>query len=178
MHSRIHAVKEAAHQLNRRTEFSILRNDFIPKATPITSQAQARKIEVVTEPEENSIEFTLTKDDMFQSDCMVNGSTVGFEYDPKEKEFYISSSEALRLLKSGAISKDDFEGDPTKIIGEGSIADKSVFTVKELKIGKNSIYDVKATVNRKVAMIRFGENTLKLFGTYSVDMDNGKIIFE
>ena len=170
------AVKEAAHQLNRRTEFSILRNDFIPKASPVV--AAPHKIEVVTEPEENSIDFTLTKDEMYKSTCYVNGNTVGFEYDPKEKEFYISSSEALRLLKSGAISKEDFEGDPSKIIGEGSIADKAVFNIKELKIGKNSIYDVKATVNRKTPMIRFGENTLKLFGTFSVDIDNQKIIFE
>ena len=170
------AVKEAAHQLNRRTEFSILRNDFIPKTTPVT--AKPRAIEVVTEPEENTVEFTLSKEGFFEASCYVNGNTMNFEYDPKEKELYISPAEVLRLLKNGAISKEDFEGDPTKIIGEGTIADKSVFTIKELKIGKNSIYDVKATVNRKIPMIRFGENTLKLFGTYSVDLDDNLIIFE
>jgi peptidoglycan-associated lipoprotein len=170
------AIKEAAHALNRRTEFSILRNDFIPKTTPIT--AKPHQIEVVTEPEENSIEFTQTKENIFQSTCFVNGSTVGFEYDPTEKDFFISSAEALKLLKSGAISKEDFEGDPTKIIGEGSIADKSVFNIKELKVGRNTINDVKATVSKKVPMIRFGENTMKLFGTFQVDMDDSKIIFE
>lgn len=170
-------VKEAAHALNRRTEFSILRNDFIPKTTPVAS-TKPRQIEVVTEPEENSVEFSLTKDNLFQSTCLVNGNTMAFEYDPKEKEFYISPAEALKLLTSGALSKDDFEGDPSKIIGEGTIADKAVLNIKELKIGKNSIFDVKATVNRKIPMIRFGENTMKLFGTYSVDMDDSKIIFE
>ena len=170
------AVKEAAHQLNRRTEFSILRNDFIPKTTP--AKPTRREIEVVTEPEENTVEFTLSRDGLFQATCFVNGNTMNFEYDPKEKEVYISSSEALRLLKNGAISKEDFEGDPAKIIGEGSIADKAVFTIRELKVGRNSISDVKATVNRKVATLRLGENTLKLFGTYSVDMDNNQFIFE
>ena len=118
-------VKEAAHALNRRTEFSILRNDFIPKATP--GKAVAPKIEVVVEPEENSITYTLTKDNLYASTSLVNGITMPFLYDPKEKECYMSPPEALRLLTAGAISKEDFEGDVTKIIGEGYIADKAVF---------------------------------------------------
>lgn len=170
------AVKEAAHQMNRRTEFSILRNDFIPKTSPV--KPVAKQIEVVTEPEENSIGFTLIKDNLFQSTCIVNGTTMGFEYDPKEKEAYISPAEALRLLNSGAISKEDFEGDPTKIIGEGSVAEKAVFNIKEVKIGKNSLYDLKVTVNRKVPSLRIGEPVLRQIGTFSVDMENTRIIFE
>lgn len=170
-------VREAAHQLNRRTEFSILRNDFVPKTRP--GKVVAPKIEVVVSPEENSIEYSLTKEGFSESTCFINGVTMTFQYNRTEKEFYISTSEALRLLKNGVIDKDDFEGDPTKIIGEGTIADKSVFNIRELRVGRNTIYDVKATVSQKLkTSVMFGENTLKLFGRFTIDPDNSKIIFE
>ena len=133
-------IKEAGHQLNRRTEFSILRNDFIPKTTPVKTVAP--KIEMVTTPEENSVEFRLVREYLYELTCFINGNTSAVEYDPAEKECYISPAETLKLLTSGAISKEDFEGDPAKIIGEGTVADKSVFNIKELRIGKNGIYDL------------------------------------
>jgi peptidoglycan-associated lipoprotein len=171
------SVKEAAHQMNRRTEFSILRNDYIPK--PKAGKTVAPKIEVVVNPEENNVAVTKTKDGNYEGTSYLNGITVVFTYDPKEKEFYISPSAALKLLKDGVIDKNDFEGDVTKIIGEGSIADKAVFTIKELRIGRNTIKDVKATVNRKTAaQIMFGPSTMKKFGNYSVDDKNNVIIFE
>jgi peptidoglycan-associated lipoprotein len=171
------AVKEAAHQLNRRTEFSILRNDYVPK--PKAGKAGTPKIEVVTQPEENSITYTLTKDGDYEANCLVNGITMTFRYSPKEKEFYIAPLEAMRLLKSGAISKEDFEGDPTKVILEGAIADKAVINIREMKIGNNTAENLRVTVNQKLkTSLNFGENTLKLFGKYAIDPDASKIIFE
>ncbi len=169
-------VKEAAHQMNRRTEFSILRNDFVPKT--MIGKATPTKIEVVVNPEENNVPFTLTKEGYFVAECFINGSTMTFNYDPKEKEFYISPDYALKLLKDGLIEKTDFQGDVTKIIGEGIIADKAVFNIKEMRIGRNTVKDIQATVNRKIALIRLGEATLKKFGSFSVDDKLGLIIFE
>ncbi len=169
-------LKEDAHALNRRTEFTILRNDYIPKPKP---GKVAPKIEVVVQPEENSIPYILTKDNIIASTCFVNGITMPFQYDPKEKDCFMSPPEAMRLLTAGAISKEDFEGDVTKIIGEGYIADKAVFTIRELKIGAKTVDNIKVTVNSKLkTSMLFGENTLKLFGNITIDPDNSKIIFE
>ncbi len=169
-------VKEAAHQLNRRTEFSILRNDFIPK-TKVDKQTPV-KIEVVVKPEENTVSYTLTKEGLLNAECFVNGATLSFTYDPKEKEFYISQEYALKLLKDGLIDKTDFQGEVTKIIGEGTIADKAVFIIRELKIGRNTVKDIEATVNRKTTGIRLGENTLKRLGDFSIDSKKSLIIFQ
>ena len=171
------AVKEAAHQMNRRTEFSILRNDFVPK-TKIGKNLPAPKIEVVTKPEENIVVVTKTKDGLHQGTSFINGITTPFTYDPKEKEFFISPELTLSLLKDGMIDKSSFEGDATKIIGEGKIADKAVLTIKEIRIGKNSVTDIKATVNKKITSIQFGESTLRKFGKFTLDDVNGEIIFE
>jgi len=171
------AIKEAAHQLNRRTEFAILRNDFIPKLT--ISRKTKPTIEVVVEPEENSVPFTLTKEETIEATCYVNGITMNFQYEPKEKEFYISTSEAVKLLTSGAIDRTDFEGDATQVIGEGFIADKAVFTIREMRIGKSTARDLKVTVNQRLkASLLLGESTLRKFGEFSIDSADNKIIFE
>ena len=171
------AVKEAAHQMNRRTEFSILRNDFVPK-TKVSKNVPAPKIEVVVKPEENNVAVTKTKDGMFNGTCYINGMTNTFAYDPKEKECFISPELTLKLLKEGVIDKTSFEGDATKIIGEGKVADKAVLTLKDVRIGKNTVTDLKVTVNRKVNSLQFGENNLKKFGKFSLDEATGEIIFE
>jgi len=169
-------AKEAAHSLNRRTEFSILRNDYIPKLKP--GKQIVSKIEVVENPEENSIPFILTKDDYLEATCYVNGITMKFDYDKKETDFFISADAAFQLLKDGTIDKNDFIGDATKVISEGSIANKAVFTIKELRIGKSTIKNINATVNNKIkTTIQFGENTLMKFGSFAIDDQERRIIF-
>jgi peptidoglycan-associated lipoprotein len=170
-------VKEAAHQLNRRTEFSILRNDYVPK-TKVSKAVPPTKIEVVVNPEEDNVAVTKTKDGSYQGTCYISGITTTFTFDSKEKEFYISPVLALKFLTDGVIDKTSFEGDATKIIGEGTVADKAILTIKEIRIGKNTVKDLKATVNKKIGSLHFGDTTLKKFGKYSIDDANGEIIFE
>jgi peptidoglycan-associated lipoprotein len=170
-------VKEAAHQFNRRTEFSILRNDYVPK-TKVTKTTPPTKIEMVVNPDEDNVAITKTKDGNYQGTGYLSGITTVFTFDPKEKELYISSALTLKLLTDGIIDKTSFDGDATKIIGEGTVADKAVFTLKEMRIGKNTIKDVKVTVNKKIPSLHFGDSTMKKFGKYSIDDANGEIIFE
>jgi peptidoglycan-associated lipoprotein len=170
-------AKEAAHALNRRTEFSIVRNDYIPKSKP--GKAVAPKIEVVENPEENIVPFSLTSDGLPEATCYVNGITETFRYDKKETSFFISAATALRLLKTGVIDKTDFEGDAEKIIGEGSIAEKAIFNIKEIRVGNKTVRNIQATVNSKIkTTILFGENTLSKFGSFTIDEKESTIIFQ
>jgi len=169
-------IKEAAHQLNRRTEFSILRNDYIPKQ--VASSTTPVKIEVVVNPEENNVTFSPGKDGKFTSTCYMNGNTVNFIFDPVEKDFLISDAEALNLLKDGVIDKTDFQGDASKIIGEGTIADKAVFKIREMRIGKNVVKDLTVTVNKKIYGVVFGGSILKRFGEYTIDNEKNIIQFK
>ncbi len=168
-------AKEAAHSLNRRTEFSILRNDYIPKSKP---GKQISKIEVVENPEENSVPYTTNKDGFLEATCYLNGITTTFAYDKTEKEVFINPGFAMKLLKDGVIDKNDFKGDVTKAIGEGSISNKSVFTIKDLRIGKNTVKSIDVTVNNKIkTFIQFGDNTLKKFGSFTIDEVDSEFVF-
>lgn len=168
-------VKEAAHALNRRTEFTILRNDFIPGTT---SGAGSPEIGIVTNPDLNTVDYTATKDGL-EASCVVNGSTMTFEYVKDQNEFFISNVQTLRLLREGLISKEDFKGDASKIIGTGTVADKAVFVIKEMKIGQSTVRDIEVTVNSKIkGDLLLGEKTLTRFGAFTIDDAQKKIIFK
>ena len=84
----------------------------------------------------------------------------------------------MKLLKEGSIDKTDFKGDVNKILGVGTVADKAVLTIKELKVGKNVLKNVDATVNSKIKLdIVFGDNTMVKFGAYTIDDKENKVIF-
>ncbi len=170
-------AKEAAHSLNRRTEFSIVRNDFVPK--PKGVKAEATKIEIVQNPEENNVPYTMNADGFIEAPCIVNGLSMNFAYDKNEKEFFISLDAAMKMLKAGIIDRNDFQGDVEKILGGGTIADKSVFTIKEMRIGNSTVKSLEVTVNKKLkSQILLGDNTLSKFGTFTMDQTNSQIIFK
>lgn len=171
------SIKEAAHQLNRRSEFSILRNDYVPK-TKVAKNIPPTRIEMVIKPEENNVPFIKTKEGLRQGTSYINGITTPFTFDQKEKDTYLSPEVALKLLKDGVIDKTSFEGDPAKIIGEGTIADKAVLKLREVRIGRNTVKDVRVTINKKIPSFQFGDSLMKRFGTYSIDDTTGEFIFE
>jgi ABC-type uncharacterized transport system YnjBCD substrate-binding protein len=132
---------------------------------------------VIENPEEDSFTYTATRDG-FQSTCFVNGITILFEFNKAEKEVYISPAATMKLLKDGSIDKTDFKGDVNKILGTGTVTDKAVLTIKELKIGRNVVKNLDVTVNSKAKQdIIFGDNTLQKFGAYTIDDKDNKVIF-
>jgi len=173
------AVKEAAHQLNRRTEFTILRNDFVPKTTPSKTPATT-KIEVVVAPEINGTQLTKLKEGLYSGFCFINGISMAFTYDPAEKDMFITATEAFRLLKDGIIDKNDFEGDASKFIQDKTISEKAVITLKEVRIARNTVKDLKVIVNSKIkgGNFLFGDSVLKKFGIYHIDPASTQLIFD
>lgn len=170
-------AKEAAHALNRRTEFSILRNDYVPKPKGI--KPVAAKIEIVENPEENNVPYSIAATGNIEATCYVNGQTMDFQYDKTEKEFYISPDATLRMLRQGVIDKNDFKGDPEKILGEGTVADKAVFTIREMRIGNNTVKNLDVTVNKRLkSNLLLGENTLVRFGNFIINEEMSQIEFK
>jgi peptidoglycan-associated lipoprotein len=171
-------VKEAAHQMNRRSEFSILSKDFVPKPKIRTDLAD-KKVEVVVNPEDQNIDFTLTPNGLIQVPCIVNGFTLNFVYDRRTIRPSISLGSALRLLKEGAITKDNFAGDPELVLGDGTIANRALFTVETLRIGNTTLYDVELQVDHQLkAQMMIGEITLSEIGNFVIDNEKKQIVFD
>jgi len=93
--------------------FRVLRKDYVPQSTNI----DLTTVNIAINPDDNAIMFTeLPKSGTYISTCIINGYNEGFAFD-KTADALISLDKAMDLLKWGAISKEDFEGDPGKSAG-------------------------------------------------------------
>jgi hypothetical protein len=85
----------------------------------------------------------------------------------------------MRLLKDGAITRADFQGNPDNIFKDGSIANRSLFTVKSFMIGNEKLEKIEFQVDHKLtSQLMLGEITLLMVGEYEIDEENMQIIFK
>ena len=155
--------KEAAHQMNRRTEFRVLRKDYVPQSTNI----DIADVAIILNPDDNTVRFKEeAKTGIYLTACIINGYNEEFAYD-RGSNAMISLDKALDLLKWGAISKEDFEGDPEQILANNTIADRAIINFKEINIANKSVTNVKVKVNHKLRYdLVYGEKLMKQFGTF------------
>lgn len=167
--------KEAAHALNRRTEFRVLSKDFVPKAK--NQEFAQQRVEIKVNPEDNIVQLESAKGSLVVP-AVINGITVNLMIDPNDRGFIFSLAEAQKLLQTGAITKDDFVGDPTKILAEGSIADRAVFKIRELRIGPRTASNIEASVSHKLTEgVIIGESTISTLGRFKIDQAKKQLIF-
>lgn len=168
--------KEAAHALNRRTEFRVLSKDFVPKAK--NQEFTQQKVEIKVNPEDNIVQLETGKGGSLMIPAIINGITVNIMLDPNDRGFIFSLPEAQKLLLNGSVTKDDFIGDPTVILAEGSIADKAVFKIKELRIGVRTASNIEASVSHKLTEgVIVGESTISTLGRFKLDQAKKQLIF-
>jgi len=167
--------KEAAHQLNRRTEFRVLRKDYVPQSTNI----DLATINIAINPEDNAIVFTEAPGSgTYITTCIINGYNEEFAYD-KTADAMISLDKAMDLLKWGAISKEDFEGDAERILADNTIADRAIINIKEINIANQKVENVKIKVNYKLNYgLVYGDRLMKQFGKYSYNTKTHKLTIE
>lgn len=166
-------VREFAHQLNRRTEFRIISVDFVPRE--MAEYDENASTTVTMRPEDNKTEIVIGKNGIVSFKAVVDGFTENITFS-KNSEFYVSQARAMALLKSGIITKDNFKDQ--NAIKTGSIADKAVFVIKEMRIADRSIENVEVTVhNRLKYEWLIGEKILKRFGKFEINTKERKLIF-
>lgn len=159
-------VREAAHQMNRRTEFRILSKDYVPRDVI----AEGGTVNITINPEEKtSVEFETDKRGYFTFAAFVDAYKETFTYS-QNAEFSMSEATALRLLKEGRINRDNFEGEVEKILGTGSVANGAIVHIREIRIANKTLTDVRVKVVQK--MIEdwvIGKSTLNQMGTFEFD---------
>lgn len=168
--------KEAAHQLNRRTEFRVLSKDFVPKPKNIDL---GTTVQIQINPDDNVLKYSVTpKTGLITAPCIVNGYTVQFTFDAKLAP-QISVDEALRLLSLGAIGKLSFKGNPEEILANGTIANRAILVIKELTIANVTVKNLEFMVNTNLSYpLIIGNSVLSQFGSYTIDNAQQQIIFK
>ncbi len=169
--------QETAHSLNRRIEFKIVGKDYQERA--LAEQGDTSDVWVQMKERTNRVFFAMPDKQMYRFECSVNGYTNEVIYTPLTKLVTCSVDFALELLKQGIIKKEDFKGNPDDIISTGNIVHKSVFTLKDFRIGNKTIRNIDVYVwHGSMYPFFINEVTLKKFGNPIVDEEKRSITFE
>lgn len=168
-------IKEAAHQMNRRTEFRILSKDFVPRTTINENQT----VNIAINPEEDNSEmFNVSQKGYITFFANVDGYNEPFTYS-ENADFCISESRALKLLNDGRISADNFKGEVDKLLSTGSIADGAIIVIREVRIAGRSLYNVEVkVVKRMIEEWVIGQKTMKQLGNFQFDTKTKKLIIK
>lgn len=192
--------QEAAHQLNRRLEFLILRTDYVSKKlidnlaseTPIVRRTEdGRVIDLVNKPieqteykpeiihDEGTIPATMISSSKGEISCIVNGSQMPMLIDERYAEpVAISWEEAMNFLYQRRINKEDFPDRDNAFDPEGNILDKATIIFKEMQIGQKHVRNVEVVVVKGVDYKFIINRTgLNQFGPYDFDKQRGKLTF-
>jgi peptidoglycan-associated lipoprotein len=167
--------KEAAHQLNRRTEFRVLRKDYVPSGTNV----DITQLNILVNPDDNSIIFKEeAKTGTFISTCIVMAYNEEFAYD-RHSQAMISLEKAMSLVKGGAIGKENFEGDAEAILANNSIRNNAFVIIPEINIANRTLTDVRLQVKHKLKYdFVFGDKLLNEFGEFKFDTTTHKLTFK
>ena len=168
-------VKEAAHQMNRRTEFRILSKDYVPR----TEIDEGGTVKIAINPTEaNFVVFATDTRGYFTFNANVDGYGELFTYS-QNAEFCMSEKTALKLLNAGRINRDNFEGDVDKILGTGTVANNAIVNLKEIRIANKTLTNVQVKVVQKmVEQWVIGKKTLSQMGNFEFDTKERKLIFK
>ena len=193
--------QEAAHQLNRRIEFLILRADYVSRrvvdnmaadSALIKQNEDGTYIDLVNAPvdtssrdiaviihDEGTIPVTMINTQKGEVQAIINGMQIPMLIDERYKEpIAISWEEAMNLLYQRRINKEDFPDRDHAFDPEGNILDKAKLVFKEIQIGQKHLYNVETIVVKGIDY-KFIINRAALgdFGEYEFDKQQGKLYF-
>ena len=172
--------QEAAHDLNRRTEFMILRDDYVPTTDTVFAVDPTQpRVSIITQ---KFIKVSTENEgkDVF-GDCYVNSKTLKFRIEQDVEKFTISYDQAMAFLKAHIITIADFEKGAAAIVPEtGYIIDGSVIYMESLQIGDDVLENVAFTVvkDQKEPIVIGSKTFIDEFGSYTINVSEQKLIFD
>ena len=169
--------KEAAHALNRRTEFLILRDDYVPHDDSVGTVGGASTIAVI---QERTVPVTINGDDVV-GNCFANSKSMNFMIGNNSDEIFMNYMDATRFLKESIIKVNDFEDKAGAIKQEdGSIIENSVLYLEELRVGDDYEENVKVIVKKgPAAPFVIGDGFIReAWGDYTIDKDKNQLRYK
>jgi hypothetical protein len=170
--------QEPAHQLNRRTEFSVLRDDYVPKSDTIAPVAITKPIAVI---KKRVIPVHIYQDEITGS-CRANGKSFNFALSTKKTEdIYMDYATATQLLQEYNIEIEEFElGEKALKKEDGSIIENSILYLREFAMGDDYAENVKVIIKKglKTTFVVGTEFITEEWGKYTLDNETKEIVFE
>lgn len=167
--------QEAAHSLNRRTEFRILRDDFVPPATNDTLNKTAI-VQFIGTPGVSTFNVII-EGDLVKIPCIINSRSSELSIQPNSNKISFSHEEAMKLLREGRLTTADFEEKEAAFSPDGSIIEKSILYLENLRIGEEFIENVSVEVLKglKTTLVIGDKILIEEFGKYEIDKEKKTI---
>ena len=171
------AEKEAAYALDRRTDFRVLRKDFVASSPKMTIDTTA--VHIAVNPQENSAVYTVDKKTgLYITNCFIDGYAESFVYD-RTSTGMISLKKALEMLNGGVISKSNFEGNPAEVLKNNTIANHAVIRFDKVRIANRTVKNVRVIVSYRLNFgIVFGDYILRKFGKYHFNTRKHQLVLD
>ena len=190
--------QQAAHSLNRRIEFLVLREDYVPRnmVENLTApkEGDGKVVNLVQRPEgeeekvepqativhdESTVFVTMINSTRGEMTCIANGIQIPMLIDERYAEpIAISWEEAMSLLYQQRLTKEDFPLRDQSFDPEGNILDRTTIIFKNMQIGEQRRENVEVVVVKgidyKFIINRTG---LLQFGKYEFDKQRSRLIF-
>jgi len=170
--------QEPAYQLNRRTEFFVVSDNYVPKDDQIAPVTTPKPIAVV---KKHAISVQISGD-IITGSCRANGKNLSFVLSGKKSaDIYIDYQTATKLLDDLIIEIEDFElGEKALKAEDGTIIENSVLYLRELAMGDDYAENVKVIVKKGLpAPFVIGTEFInEEWGNYNIDIQTKEIIFE
>ena len=190
--------QQAAHSLNRRIEFLVLREDYVPRNMvenlAAKKEGEGKVVDLVQRPEEEEVKsepqativhdestvyVTMINSTRGEMTCIANGMQVPMLIDERYAEpIAISWEEAMSLLYQQRLTKEDFPLRDQSFDPEGNILDRTTIIFKTMQIGEQRRENVEVVVVKgidyKFIINRTG---LQQFGKYEFDKQRSRLIF-
>lgn len=168
--------REAAHQLNRRTEFSVLRDDFIPTGD---ADGTAGSIVLGDLLKDRSVSCQKNPNGLPEFTVIVNGTGMQAVLNEKAKLPQISTDAVMRLLQADKLGKKHFKDGADAFDEDGEVLPNKRVSIQEIKIGRFYIDRTEfVTVEDLPADLLLSRPALKKAGDYTIDLEQGEIRFE
>jgi len=188
--------QQAAHSLNRRIEFLVLRDDYVSRREieNIASQNNGKVVDLVDnrledldkihDPiivhDESVIPVTMVNSTRGEISCIINNAQQEpMLIDERYLEpVAISWEEAMNLLYQQRITKEDFPLRDESFDPEGNILDHATIIFKEIQIGEQRRQNVEVIVVKGIEYKFIINRTgLRQFGEYEFDKQRAKLVF-
>jgi clan AA aspartic protease (TIGR02281 family) len=115
----------------------------------------------------------------FLVDALLNGVTrVSFVIDSGASEVTIPRQVVKALIDQGTVTKDNFVGQSSYTLADGSEVRLPVIRLRTLTVGGRTVRDVLCSVGNDPSVFLLGQSFLSNFKLWSIDNARGMLLLE
>jgi predicted aspartyl protease len=95
--------------------------------------------------------------------------TLKFVLDSGAADVSVPADVVRTLMRTGSITTDDFLGQQTYTLADGSTVPSQTFNIRTLRVGDRTLRDVKASIAPVQGSLLLGQSFLSRFRSWSID---------